>query len=100
MPQLHHAERWILAAHIPDQFQFRLSVLIVMAVGTSGPVGQGPHTAIPAALPEVDIRPAFVVLSTCSAHAVFRRVFHQGLPVPHVLCYTGHEGYGPLSVSW
>ena len=55
MPQLHHAERWILAAHIPDQFQFRLSVLIVMAVGTSGPVGQGPHTAIPAALPEVDI---------------------------------------------
>lgn len=33
------------------------------------------------------------------AHAVFRRVFHHGLPVCHALCYTfAHERCGPLSV--
>jgi len=100
VPQLHHTKVWIAAAHIPDQLQLRLCVLVGMAVGTSGLTGQRLHRSIPAGFPEADIRPALVVFSAGSAHAVFLRVFHQGLPICHVLCYTlAHEGYGPLSLS-
>lgn len=100
VPQLHHAQRGIAAAHISDQLQFCLSVLAWVTMRPSGLAGQGLHTAVPTALPEVDIRPAFVIFPAGTADAVFRRVFHQGLPVRHVLCYTlAHEGYGPLSSS-
>ena len=99
-PQFHHTKVWIAAAHIPDQLQLRLCVLVGMAVGTSGLTGQRLHRSIPAGFPEVDIRPALVVFSAGSAHAVFLRVFYQGLPIRHVLCYTlAHEGYDPLSLS-
>ena len=37
---------------------------------------EGLHTSVPATLPEVDIRPAFVIFPTGTADAVFRRVFH------------------------
>ena len=100
VPQLHHAEVGIAAAHIPNQLQFCLRMLIWMAMGTSGLTGQGFHRAIPSSLPEVDVRPTLVVLPAGTAHTVFLCVFHQGLPVCHVLCYTlAHEGYGPLSSS-
>ena len=100
VPQLHHAQVGIAAAHIPDQFQLRLCVLVGMAVGPSGLTGQGGHTSVPAGFPKVDVRPALVVLPAGTADAVFLRVFHQGLPIRHVLCYTlAHEGYGPLSSS-
>ena len=48
--------------------------------------------------PEADVLPAFVVLAAGAAYTVLLRVFHQRLPVFHVLCYTlFHEGYGFLS---
>ena len=98
VPQLHHAQVGVAAAHVPDQLQLRLCVLVGMAVRPPGLAGQGCHTPIPAGLPEVDVRPALVVFPAGAADAVFLRVFHQGLPIRHVLCYTlAHEGYGPLS---
>ena len=72
-------------------------MLAGMAVRPSGPTGQRGRCSIPAGLPEVDIRPAFVVLPAGTAHAVFLCAFHQGSPVRHVLCYTlAYEGFAPL----
>ena len=76
VPQLHHAQVWIAAAHIPDQLQLRLCMLVGMAVGPPGLADQGLHRTVPAGLPEVDIRPALVVLPAGSADAVFLRVSH------------------------
>src|SRR5699024_2702400 len=68
-------------------------MLVRMVVRTSGLTGQRRHTSIPACLPVVDIRPAFVVFPARTAYAIFSYVLHEGLPVPHVLCYTfTHEG--------
>ena len=100
VPQRHHTQVWITAAQIPDQLQLGLRVLVGMAVRPSGLAGQRLHRSIPARLSEVDVRAALVVLPAGSADAVFLRVFHQGLPIYHVLCYTlDHEGYGTLSSS-
>lgn len=55
VPQLHHAKVWVTAAHIPDELQFHLCVLVGMAVGPSGTAGQGLHRSIPAVFPEVDV---------------------------------------------
>ena len=100
VPQFHHAEAGVAAAHVPNQFQLRLRMLVGMAVGPPGLTGQGLHGPVPAGLPEVDVRTAFVVLPAGPTLAVFFRVLYQGLPVCHVLCYTlSHEGYGPLSFS-
>ena len=97
MPQFDHAQRWISAAHVTNELQFGFRVLIRMTVRSSG---EGRHTSIPTLLPEVDVRPAFVVLSAGTANAVFLGILHQRLPIRHVLCYTlAHEGYGLLSPS-
>ena len=70
-------------------------MLVGVTVGPPGLAGQGCRSSIPAGLPEVDVRPALVVLSAGPADAVFLRIFHWGLPICHVLCYTlAHEGYG------
>lgn len=100
MPQLHHTQRRIPTAHIPDQLQLCFCVLVGVAVGSSGLTGQGLQRTIPTFSPEVDIRPAFVILSAGSADAIFFCVFHKGLAICHVLCYTfTHEGTGLLSSS-
>ena len=100
VPQFHHAQVGIPAAHVPDQLQLRLCVLVGMAVGPSGLTGQRLCRSIPACFPKVDVRPALVVLPAGPADAIFLCVLHQGLPICHVLCYTlAHEGYGPLSYS-
>ena len=59
-----------LAALLPF-FQSRRWVIQV-----AGMAGQGCHTSIPALLPEIDIRPALVVLPAGAAHAVFLCVLH------------------------
>ena len=101
VPQFHHAQAGIAAAHIPDQLQLRLCVLVGMAVGPSGLTGQRLRRSIPACFPKVDVRPALVVLPAGSTDGIFLRILHQGLPIHHVLCYTlAHEGFGLLSYSW
>ena len=50
--------------------------VVWMAVRASGLAGKGRRTSVPALLPEVDIRPALVVLPTGAAHAVFLCVLH------------------------
>ena len=76
VPEFDHTQGWIPAAHIADQLQLGLCVLVRVAVGPSGLAGQGCHTTIPALLPEVDVRPALVVLPAGAADAVFLCVLH------------------------
>ena len=76
VPQLDHAQRRIAAAHIADELQLGLRVLVGVAVRASGLAGQGRHTPVPALLPEVDVRPAFVVFPAGAADAVLFCVLH------------------------
>ena len=76
VPQFDHAQFGIPAAHIADELQLGICVLVGMAVGPSGLTDQGRHTTIPALLPEVDVRPALVVLPAGAADAVFLCVLH------------------------
>ena len=76
VPEFDHTQGWIPAAHIADELQLGLCVLVGVAVGPSGLAGQGRHTTIPALLPEVDVRPALVVLPAGAADAVFLCVLH------------------------
>ena len=59
-----------------EGLQLVLCMLVRVAVGASGPAGQGRRATVPALLPEVDVRPAFVVFPAGAADAVFLRVFH------------------------
>ena len=61
------------------------------AVRTSGLAGQGLQGTVVAGTPEVDVRPAFVVLPAGTAYTVLLRVGEQRMAVFHVLCYTVHE---------
>ena len=76
VPQLNHAQRGIPAAHVTNELQFSLCVLVRMAVRASGLTGQGRHTTVPALLPEVDVRPVLVVFPAGAADAVFLCVLH------------------------
>ena len=76
VPELDHAQGWISAAHIADELQLGLCVLVGVAVRASGLAGQGRHTPVPALLPEVDVRPALVVLPAGAADAVLFCVLH------------------------
>ena len=67
--------------------------MAVRPSGLAGLAGQRSYISIPACFPVVDVRPALVVLSTCTANAIFCGILHERLPIPHVLCYTvSHEG--------
>ena len=70
MPQLDHAQRGIPAAHVTNEFQLGLRVLVGMAVWASGLAGKGRRTFVPALLPEIDVLPAG------AADAVFLCVLH------------------------
>ena len=76
VPQLHHAQVGIAAAHIPDQLQLCFCMLVRVAVRPPGLTGQGCHASIPACPPEVDIRPALVVFPAGPADAIFLRILH------------------------
>ena len=69
-----------------------------MVVWLCGLTAEGCITSVQALPPEADVLPAFVVLAAGAAYAVLLCVFHQRLPVFHVLCcILFHEGYGLLS---
>ena len=51
-----------------------------MDVGPSGMAGSGS----PACFPEVDVRPAPVVLSAGTAHPIFLSILHPGLPIEKI----------------
>ena len=76
VPESDHTQGWIPAAHIADELQLGLCMLVGVAVRPSGLAGQGCHTTIPALLPEVDVRPALVVLPAGAADAVFLCILH------------------------
>ena len=67
----------------------------------SGLAGKGCHTSIPALLPEVDIRPALVVLPAGAADAVFLCVLHEGSVISFAGYASGVVSAVPLAVlSW
>lgn len=55
VPQFYHSKGWITAAHVLDQLEFCLCVLIGMAVRPSGLTDQRTDHPVPAGLPEVNI---------------------------------------------
>ena len=56
--------------HIRNKLEFLRGVLVRVAMRTSGLAGQGLQGTVVAGTPEVDIRPAFVVLPTGTAYSV------------------------------
>lgn len=77
--------------HISDELELLLGMLVGVAMRTPGLAGQGLQGTVVAGTPEVDVRPAFVVLPAGTAYAVLLRVGEQRLAVFHVRCYTVHE---------
>ena len=77
--------------HISDEFELLWGMLVGVAMRTSGLAGQGLQGTVVAGTPEVDVRPAFVVLPAGTAYAVFLGIGEQRLAVFHVLCDTVHE---------
>ena len=63
--------------HISDELELLLSMLVRVAVRPSGLAGQRLQEAVVAGTPEVDVRPAFVVLPTGTAYTVLLGVGEQ-----------------------
>ena len=76
VPELDHTKRRIPAAHVTDELQLGLRVLVWMAVRASALAGQRGYTSVPTLFPEVDVRPAFVVLPAGARNAIFFCVLH------------------------
>ena len=55
MPRLNHARLWISAAHVADELQLGLRVLVRVAVRLSGLAGKGRRTSVPTPFPEIDV---------------------------------------------
>ena len=55
MPRLNHAQRWISAAHVADELQLGLRVLVRVAVRLLELAGKGRRTSAPTPLPEIDV---------------------------------------------
>lgn len=66
----------ILRRRIPNQFEFCFCVLIGVAVGPSGLAGQRLSRFTPTPFPEINARPALIVLPAGTANAVFLYIFH------------------------
>ena len=58
--------------HISDELEFFLCMLPGMAVRTSGLAGQGLQGVVVAGAPEVDVRPAFVVLPAGPTYTILK----------------------------
>ena len=56
--------------HISDKLELLLGMLVGVTVRTWGPEDQGLQGTVVAGTPEVDVRPAFVVLPAGTAYAV------------------------------
>ena len=76
VPKLDQTEIRVAPAHITDEFEFVLCMLIGVTVRSAGLAGKGRHTTVPARFPKVDVGAAFVVLPACPADTVFFRIFH------------------------
>ena len=95
-PQLDDSQIWVSTPHVADQGQFFFCVLIGMGLWAFGLVLQRFHASIPSLPPEVDKRSGTIVFPTGCLHPIPLCVVHQGLQIPHVLCYTLHAGDAPF----
>lgn len=99
VPQLRQAQFRVSAAHVPDELEFLRCMLVGVVTGPAGLTRQRLYRAVPACFLEINIRPGSIILSAGPPNAVLLCVFHQGLPVRHVLCYIlAHKGCGLLSL--
>ena len=79
------------AAHILDEFDFGICVLIGVAVRAVGAVRQRTDCAVILLPPTVDILSGCLVADCSLCDAVFQRIFNYYLLKPHVLCYLIHS---------
>ena len=91
-PEHHKARMRVPAAHIPDQLDLGLCVLVGMAVGPMGAVCQRSNCSVVFLSPAVDVLSAGLVADGGGRNAVFQRIFNYCLLKPHVLCYLIHSG--------
>ena len=75
-----------------DQFDLCLCMLIWIAVGSVGAVGQRADCPIIFLAPAVDILPAGLVVDRSGCNTVLQRVLNYCLLKSHVLCYLIHSG--------
>ena len=66
-------------------------MLVGMLVGSARPAGQRRNAAVESRLSIVDVRSALVVPATGLRNTMLLNIFHQGVAVFHILCYTVHE---------
>ena len=90
-PEHHKTGVRVPAAHILDELNLRISVLVRMAVRTMRAVCQGLKRTIILLAPTVDILSGGLVANRSLCNAMFERIFNYHLLKPHVLCYLTHS---------
>ena len=79
------------AAHILNQRDLRLCVLIGMAVGTTGAVNEGTDISVVFLSPTVDVLAAGFVADCSLCDTVLHGIVNYRLLIPHILCYLIHS---------
>ncbi len=85
----------IAAAHIPDQLQLLLGVLIRMMMRSARFLTQRFKRAVVPPQPTVNVLSVRFVLDRRLCYSVFLRIFQKGLTKLHILCYTVHSNWEP-----
>ena len=81
----------ISAAHIVDQADLIIRMLVWVVMGSAGAVPQGAPGSAIAAFPAVDILPVGFVFDSSFCDTKFFGVLNQGQTVLHIWCYTSHS---------
>lgn len=79
------------AAHIFDELDLSICVLVGMAMGTVRAVCQGLKCAVVFLAPAVDVLSGGLVADSSLCDAIFERIFNYHLLKSHVLCYLTHS---------
>lgn len=90
-PQFLYAQVEVAAAHISDELQLRVYMLIRMESRTARLTRQRLDAAVEACFSEVAVGLCLVVLTAGARNAEFFRVAHQRVANFHILCYATHE---------
>ena len=89
-PEDHQTGVRISAAHVLDELDLGLCMLIWMAVRPVRAVGKGPKGTVVLLFPTVDVLSGGLVTDGCLCDAVFQRILNYRLLKAHVLCYLIH----------
>ena len=90
-PEHHQTGVRIPAAHIFDELNLVLGMLVGMAVRAVRAVCQGLERAVVLLAPPIDVLSAGLVADGSICDAIFERILNYHLLKPHVLCYLTHS---------